>query len=115
VDQVIFQVFQDLVIKLEPALEHTISDALLLLEESKHLCQNGIVVHQRPSTSASAASVWGSQNVISMARYSAMAVDNSVWAGSRRPVVAYRVPSPRWQWAWSGRMPSSSARVSAWR
>ena len=69
----------------------------------------------RSSTCASAASVSGSQKVISMARYSSIAVDSSVRACSRWPVVAYSVPRPRWQWAWSGRMPSSSARARAWR
>src|SRR5215475_6143660 len=67
------------------------------------------------STCASATSACGSQNVISMARYISIAVDSSARAGSRWPVLAYSVPRPRWQWAWSGRMPSSSARVRAWR
>src|SRR5215813_11326373 len=47
------------------------------------------------STCASAASAWGSQKVMSMARYSAMAADNSAQACSRWPVVAYRAPRPR--------------------
>ena len=34
-----------------------------------------------------------------MARYSAMAADSAARACSRWPVVAYRVPRPRWQWA----------------
>ena len=67
------------------------------------------------STCASAASVCGSQNVISMSRYSAMAVDSAVRACSRWPVCAYSVPRPRWQCAWSGRMPSASVRARAWR
>jgi len=66
-----------------------------------------------PSTCASVASVRGSQNVIAMARYSAMAAASFVRACSQRPVVVYRVPRPAWQWAIRGRMPSSSAR--AWR
>jgi hypothetical protein len=40
----------------------------LLLEEHKHRCQDDTIVHHRPSTCASAASAWGSQNVMSMAR-----------------------------------------------
>ena len=44
---------------------------------------------------ANAASASGSQKVMSMARYSAMAVERAVRACSRWPVVAYRVPSPR--------------------
>src|SRR6516162_1077902 len=86
-------------IQLEPALKHPIGHALLLLEERDHVGADSIVVHQRPSTCASAASVCGSQNVMSMARYSAMAVDSAVRACSRWPVVAYSMPRPRWQWA----------------
>jgi hypothetical protein len=40
----------------------------LLLEKHKHYCQDDTIVHHRPSTSASAASAWGNQNVMSMAR-----------------------------------------------
>ena len=65
------------------------------------------------STCASAASVSGSQKVISISRYIAIAVDNAARACSCWPIVAYSVPKPRWQWAWSGRMPSSSARARA--
>jgi hypothetical protein len=39
----------------------------LLLEEHKHRYQDDTIVHHRPSTSASVASAWGSQKVISMA------------------------------------------------
>ena len=42
----------------------------LLLEEGKHLCQEGLIVPHCPSTCASAASACGSQKVMSMARYS---------------------------------------------
>src|SRR5712691_6803725 len=52
------------------------------LEESKHLCQADLKAHYPPSICARAASVWGSQNVMSIARYSAMAVDNSARACS---------------------------------
>ena len=36
--EVSFQVFQGLVIKLQPALEYPIGDTLLLLEECNDLC-----------------------------------------------------------------------------
>ena len=66
-------------------------------------------------TCASAASAWGSQNVMSIAWYSAMAVDSAARAFSICPIWLYNVPSPSWQWAVRGRMPSSSARERAWR
>ena len=40
----------------------------LLLEQCKDLGHDGVVVHHHPSTCPSAASAWGSQKVISMAR-----------------------------------------------
>jgi hypothetical protein len=45
VDEVIFQVFQHVVIELQPSFEDPIGDALLLLEECNDLCQDRIVVH----------------------------------------------------------------------
>ena len=54
------------------------------------------------STCASAASVSGSQKVISISRYISIAVDSAVRACSRWPVAAYSVPRPRWQCACSG-------------
>jgi hypothetical protein len=39
--------------------------------------EDGIVIHHRPSTCASIASASGSQNVMSMALYSSMAVESS--------------------------------------
>src|SRR5262249_35770406 len=115
VDEVVFERFQRVVIELQAQCEHPIGQALLLLEEGEHLGQDSIVVHYRPSTCASAASVWGSQKVISIARYISRAVASAVRAGSRWPILAYRVPRPWWQWATSGRMPSASARARAWR
>jgi hypothetical protein len=44
------------------------------------------------STCASVASICVSQNVIAMARYSAMAAESSVRAYSQRPVEVYRGP-----------------------
>jgi hypothetical protein len=40
----------------------------LLLEQCKDLGHDGVVVHHPPSTCPSAASAWGNQKVISMAR-----------------------------------------------
>src|SRR5262249_9052476 len=113
IDQVIFEVFQQVVIRLQRALEDPMGQALLPLEEHEDLLKDGIVIHHRPSTAASATSAWGSQKGISMVRYNSMAADSSARAGPVRPILAYRVPRPRWQWARSGRMPSSSARAIA--
>ena len=57
-------------------------------------------------TCASAASAWGSQKVISIARYSSIAVDSTVRACCRCPVLTYSVPRLRWQCAWSGAYPA---------
>src|SRR6516165_7830487 len=54
VDEVVFEVFQIIIIQCEPPFEDTIGDALLLLQQLKHVCQDRIVVHYRPSTCASA-------------------------------------------------------------
>jgi hypothetical protein len=64
-------------------------------EELDHLIKHRVEVHHRPSICASAASAWGSQNVISIARYRSMAVERSARASSRRPVLAYNRPRPR--------------------
>ena len=58
-----------------------------------------------PSTCARAASACGNQKVMSMVRYRCMAMVSSACAHSTHPLWLYRVPRPRWQWAWSGRMP----------
>ena len=42
--------------------------ASLLLEEYKPRYQDDAIVHHRPSTCVSAASAWGSQKVMAMAR-----------------------------------------------
>ena len=68
IDEVFLERFQGIVIELEAQFEDPVGQAFLLLEEGEHLCQDGIIVHHRPSTWASAASAWGSQKVISMAR-----------------------------------------------
>jgi hypothetical protein len=55
----------------------TILFAGLLGGEDKYLCQGSRIIPHCPSTYASAASAWGSQKVISMARYSSMAADSA--------------------------------------
>jgi len=51
--------------------------------------------------------------LMEMARQSQARLVRAARACSRRPIVVYRLPRPRWQWAASGRMPSSSARARA--
>ena len=53
------------------------------LEEGKYICQDGLIVPHCLSTCASAVSAWGSQKVISIARYSVSAVASSARACSR--------------------------------
>jgi hypothetical protein len=53
------------------------ADVMLLLWLARLLWQENISVHHRPSTCASAASAWGSQKVMSMARYSSIAAASS--------------------------------------
>ena len=55
----------------------------LRLGEGESLWQDGLIDPSYPSTCASTASVWGSQNVISIAWYNARAVDSAVRACSR--------------------------------
>ncbi len=69
----------------ELALQRPIGHPPSLLEQLDDLVEHRIKVHHRPSTCASAASAWGSQKVMSMARYSSMAVDSSARACSRWP------------------------------
>src|SRR5262249_41134421 len=104
-----------LVIQVELELQRPIGDPTALGEEILDLVKHVIEVHQYSSTWASAASVWGSQKVISIPRYISTAVASSARACSRWPIAAYSVPRPRWQCAWSGRMPSASARARASR
>src|SRR5512132_4132184 len=113
IDQVFLERFEGVVIELQPEFEDAIGEALVLLEERNDLLEDGVIVHHRPSTCASAASACGSQEAISIARYNSTAVDNSRCACSCWPIFAYKVPSPRWQWATSGRMPCASARARA--
>jgi hypothetical protein len=82
-------------IGMDRTLEDAIDQALLLLKACQDLGQDRIIVHRRPSACDSAVSASGSQKVISMVLYNSMAVDSSVRARSRRPIVAYTVPKPR--------------------
>src|SRR5262249_48840776 len=45
VDHVVFEVCEQLIIELQPALEHAIGYALLRLEKGEHRGQDGIIVH----------------------------------------------------------------------
>ena len=64
------------------------AQALLPLEENHNVVEEVIKLYYSSSTSASVASAWGSQNVISMARYNSMAAVSSVRASARRPNLA---------------------------
>jgi hypothetical protein len=67
IDEVVFEDFQEVVIDLELELEDTVGHTALALQQLHGLCTDGSKVHHRPSTCASAASVCGSQKVMSMA------------------------------------------------
>src|SRR5207245_8672848 len=112
-EEFIFQGLQGLVVQLELHLERAVRHPTAPAEEVHHLVEYLVEVHHHPSTCASAASAWGSQKVMSMARYRAIAADRAARAGARRPVWPYSQPSPWWQRAMSGRIPSSSARARA--
>jgi hypothetical protein len=82
-DQFLFEGVQGLVIQAKLELQRPIGDPATLGEEGLDLVEHIIEVHHCPSTCASAASVSGSQKVISMDWYISMAVDNVVRACSR--------------------------------
>jgi hypothetical protein len=67
-DQLLLQIVEDLIIQMELAFEGAIGDPLSLSEEFQNVGEQLVEVHHHPSTWASAASAWGSQNVISMLR-----------------------------------------------
>jgi hypothetical protein len=94
INEILLEVLQQVVIELEAAFEDAVGETLLLLEEGENLGQYGIIIHYRPSICDRAASAWGSQNVMSMARYIVMAVDSAIRACSRWPVWPYNRPSP---------------------
>jgi hypothetical protein len=79
----------------ESSLEHPVRHALLPLEKFEDLRQDRIIVHHRPSTPARAASVAGSQKIMSISRYISRAVDSAARACSGCPVWLYNVPRPR--------------------
>ena len=72
--------FQGLAIQVELHPQRPVGNPSPAPEQLDHLVNHCKEVHHRPSTCANAASVCGSQKVISMARYSSMAVINSVRA-----------------------------------
>jgi hypothetical protein len=53
---------------MELAFGGAIGDLPSLVEKFPHVIEQLIKVHHRPSTCSSAASAWGSQKVMSMAR-----------------------------------------------
>src|SRR4029453_10390127 len=106
--KVSLEVCEQLIIQAKLSLQRAIRYPPAAAQQGDHLIEHRIKVHYRPSTRASADSASGSHKVIAMERYNSMAVESSARACSRWPVNAYRVPRPRWQWACSGRMPSSS-------
>jgi hypothetical protein len=65
--QLHLEIFEVVVIQTKLPLERPIGRAALPLEDLYNAGEHLIKVHQRPSTCASAASTWGSQNIISMA------------------------------------------------
>ena len=67
------------------------------------------------ATQANADSAFSSQNPMSISRYMALAVMRCWCACTWSPLRRYSLPRPRWQWATSGRISSSVARVRAWR
>src|SRR5262249_54509234 len=73
---------QLLVIQPELEFQRTIGNVSSAAEQVNYFIQHRIEVHHCPSTCTSAASAWGSQKGMSMARYRAMAADSSgrAWA-----------------------------------
>ena len=95
VEEFFLQIRKRVVVQVELALEGPIRDAATLAQQCQDLIEDGIEVHAHPSVSscmpsctcASAASAWGIHKVMSMARYSAMAVVSSARAGFGRSVL----------------------------
>jgi hypothetical protein len=78
VEQFFFEGVKLLVIEVELDLQGAIGHPAPLSEENQDVVEHSIKVHHRPSTRASAASAWGSQKVIAMARYRVMATVSSM-------------------------------------
>jgi hypothetical protein len=55
VNQVLFKIFQQLTIELQPSFQHAIGEALFPLEKPNDLIEKPVIVNHRPSTWASAA------------------------------------------------------------
>jgi hypothetical protein len=77
------EVCEQLIIQGKLPLQGAIGHPSSAAKQVNHLIEYRIEIHHRPSTCASAASAWGSQKVMSMARYRSMAADSSARAGSR--------------------------------
>jgi hypothetical protein len=69
-DELLLQIVEDVVVQVELAFEGAIGDPAPPSEEFLDVVEQRVEVHHRPPTCASAASAWGSQKVIAMARYS---------------------------------------------
>jgi hypothetical protein len=67
VDEFGFQIVKVVVIQTELPLERPVRDPSVLLQ-GDHLLKHLVKGHHRPSTCASMASAWGSQNVINIRR-----------------------------------------------
>src|SRR5207244_3187358 len=78
---------QLVVVQGELELQGVIGHPAAPLEEGYDLVEDVIQIHHSSSTWARAASAWGSQKVIAMVRYRAMAVDSSVGASASRPIL----------------------------
>jgi hypothetical protein len=77
VNKFVLERLDGLIVQLELQLQGPIGHTATLLQKGEDLRDHGIKVHYRPSTCASVASAPGSQKVMSMARYSSMAVWSS--------------------------------------
>ena len=77
----LFQVLEVVVIQIEVPLESLVGHPSMALQQRDHLFDHGIKIHQLLHLCQRRLGL-GSQNVISMARYSMMVTDSSVRAGS---------------------------------
>ena len=56
IDKILLEIFEQVVIEVQPAFEHAVGEALLLLEQREDLDEDRLIVHHGPSTCAKAAS-----------------------------------------------------------
>src|SRR5262249_25454440 len=89
--EVFLPILDIVVIQAKLPLERPIRRPALPLEKRNDLSEHVIEVHHRPSTCASAASVWGSQKVISIDWYSSIAVASAADKNFKR----YFAPAAR--------------------